>query len=131
METISNQFQMTIVVTEDVLDEANHVNNVEYLRWVQQVSQQHWQSKVCEETIQKYAWVALDHHIQYKRPAYLNEELILKTYITGNTAATCTRMVEIYRDDKLITKATTHWCLIDNRTQKPSRIPAEILARFI
>ena len=128
---MSKQFQISIIVSEDVLDEANHVNNVEYLRWVQEVSQQHWRSKVSEETTQKYAWVALDHHIQYKRPAFLNEELILKTFITANTAATCTRRVEIYRDDKLITKATTNWCLIDNNTQKPSRIPAEILARFI
>ena len=128
---MSKQFQISIVVTEDVLDEANHVNNVEYLRWVQVVSQEHWQSKVSEEVVRKYAWVALDHHIQYKRPAFLNEELILKTYITGNTAATCTRIVEIYRDDKLITKASTNWCLIDNSTQKPSRIPADILARFI
>ena len=124
-------FQMSIVVTEEVLDEANHVNNVEYLRWVQEVSQQHWRSKVNQETIQKYAWVALDHHIQYKMPAFLHEELTLRTFISANTAATCTREVEIYRNDKLITKAKTSWCLIDNHTQKPARIPAEILDRFI
>jgi acyl-CoA thioester hydrolase len=131
METISKEFQISIAVTKEVLDEANHVNNVEYLRWVQEVSQKHWQSKVNEDTLKKYAWVALDHHIQYKSPAFLHEELILRTFITANTAATCTRVVEIYRDDKLITKAKTNWCLINNETQKPARIPAEILARFI
>ena len=62
--TLSKHFQISLIVTEDVLDEANHVNNVEYLRWVQEVSQRHWRSKVSEETIKKYAWVAMDHHIQ-------------------------------------------------------------------
>lgn len=56
-------YQEHILVTKNHLDELNHVNNVQYLQWIQDVAQRHWESKATELWLQKYAWVALNHFI--------------------------------------------------------------------
>jgi acyl-CoA thioester hydrolase len=35
--------------------------------------------------------------------------------------------VEIKKDDKILAKAKTIWCLLDRNTMKPVKIPSEII----
>lgn len=120
-------------VPEDAIDELGHVNNVKYLQWVLEVSERHWSSTVPLAIREKVYWVVLNHFIEYKNPAFLNDTLVLKTWVTKMEGVRSERHVEIKRkkDDKIIVKAKTLWCLVDSKTLRPKRITSEIKIGFL
>nr|WP_317195010.1 thioesterase family protein [Mariniflexile gromovii] len=124
-------FETTLIVNKNDLDELNHVNNIRYVEWVQDVAKAHWQEKASTKIIKDYHWVMLSHYIEYKSSAFLNDVIKLKTYIINYKGATSTRIVEIYNDtDKLLAKSETTWCLINSETNRPARITPEIIDLF-
>jgi acyl-CoA thioester hydrolase len=115
-----------IQVRESEIDELNHVNNVVYLQWVNDVSALHWDSLSNDEINLKYIWVAVRHEIDYLKPAFLNEKIIIKTWIATLEGVKSVRKVEIYKGEELLAKSKTTWVLLDAKTQKITRIPKEI-----
>jgi len=49
-----------------------HVNNVVFLRWVQDAAVAHWFAKATQEDQESLFWVVLRHEIDHKHPAYLS-----------------------------------------------------------
>lgn len=125
-------FEKEIVVTASDLDSRNHVNNVRYVQWVQDVAEAHWMNKTSETMRSEYYWIMLSHFIQYKAEALLNDKLVLKTFVTKSEGLRSTRMVEIYNQTsgKLLTSSETIWCFMSHNTQKPTRITEEIAGLF-
>jgi len=121
-----------ILVKESNLDELKHVNNIQYLYWVQDIAKEHWELLAPAPLQESYLWIVLDHHIEYKAPALLNEHLIIKTFVRESSGVTSVRVVEIYNasSQKLITKTETIWCLLNSKTKKPTRISKEIMQLF-
>ena len=119
------------VVCED-LDELNHVNNVKYIDWVQSIAKDHWNKKAQKDIIDQYYWVLIDHHIQYKKPAFLNDNLKIETFVTAISGVTSERIVEIHNTDKtqLIVLSKTTWCLMDRNSHKPKRMSHDIAQLF-
>ena len=74
----------------------------------------------------------LNHFIEYKSPAFLNEKLILKTWIQSYEGVKSERRVEVIRkkDNKIIAQAKTLWCLIEKQSHRPARITPEITEPF-
>lgn len=126
-------FQQTKKVTSAHLDEHEHVNNLEYIRWVLAISEAHWVAKTSEPLRSKYAWFVLDHHIQYKQQAFIDEELTLTTWIASYSKVKSERRVSISRkrDGHMILEAKTNWCFIELQTKKPARITTEIIQPFV
>jgi acyl-CoA thioester hydrolase len=124
--------EQEITVSVDDLDELNHVNNVVYIDWVQDIAKNHWNSLVSNEIKKKYYWVLLEHQIKYSSPAFLNDKIRLKTYIEKTEGVKSNRVVEIYNLDtnKLLVNSITTWCLVNAKTNKPNRITAEIRQAF-
>ena len=125
---IKNSFSFTLIVTKSELDALNHVNNVTYLKWVQNVAEKHWNSIVNAESGNKYVWVVIRHEIDYFLPAILNDEITITTYIGDSYGVKSERFVEIKKADKLLAKAKTIWCLLDKNTMKPVKVPSEIMS---
>ncbi len=125
-------FKTQIIVTKGDIDELNHVNNVCYIEWVNEIAKKHWQKNTSKELNKNYYWVLLNHHIEYKNSAFVNDVILLKTFIEKSEGATSTRIVEIYNSatDKLLVKSETNWCLIDAKTNRPTRITDEITNLF-
>jgi acyl-CoA thioester hydrolase len=115
-----------IKVKESEIDELNHVNNVVYLQWVNDVSALHWRILSNDKINSKYIWVAVRHEIDYIKPAFLNENISIKTWIATLKGVKSIRKVEIYRKEELLAKSETTWVLLDAKTQKITRIPKEI-----
>ena len=124
------KFSLKIHVQPEDIDELNHVNNVVYLRWVQQVAVAHWNSLPDNEIRAKHLWVALRHEIDYLSPAFLGDDVIGYTWVSSMEGAKSTRHVEFYLGDKCLAKAKTIWCLLDATTLKPKRIGQDIKASF-
>lgn len=113
-------------VVKEEIDDLNHVNNVIYLQWINDISILHWTHLSNEEINKKFIWVAIRHEIDYLKPAFLNEEITLKTWISSLKGVKSIRNVEIYRDETLLAKSKTTWCLLDAKTQRITRITKEI-----
>jgi acyl-CoA thioester hydrolase len=125
-------FEMTASVLPADIDEQNHVNNTVYLRWVQEVATAHWRAITSLEAQETIGWVVLRHEIDYKTPAALGDQIVLRTWVGKATRLTFERFTEIRRnsDGQLLSKARTLWCPINAQTSRPARVPAEVRAQF-
>jgi acyl-CoA thioester hydrolase len=113
------------------IDEQGHVNNVAYLRWIQDVAIAHWRHAATEEQIESFTWITVRHEIDYKRQAFEGEEITATTWIGEWTHVTCERFTEIFRGEELLVKGRTIWCIVDRKTLKPTKIRKELIERFV
>lgn len=125
-------FEETVVVQEADLDERAHVNNVVYVRWVQEIATAHWRALASAAAQAEIAWVALRHEIDYLAPAVLGDELVLRTWVGAAERLTFERFTEIRRadDGRVLARARTLWCPVDMRTGRPRRPDADVRALF-
>lgn len=123
-------FQHSFKVKLDHIDSLNHVNNIVYLRWVQEAAYLHWDKLATNEMKGQYVWMVLRHEIDYLDQAYVNDTITVYTWIEESSGVKSTRIVHIYHQDTCLTKSKTVFCLLDKETLKPKRIPDEILDLF-
>lgn len=128
-----NAFSIGIHVQPEDIDDLDHVNNVVYLRWVQDVAAAHWASIATEEMKKKYLWVVLRHEIDYRNPAFLGDELIARTWVSSCEGVRSVRNVRFYQSSsgKLVAKTKTTWCLLDAQSMKPRRIEQDVISIFM
>jgi acyl-CoA thioester hydrolase len=124
-------FTHPVRVAEGDLDAQAHVNNVVYVRWVQDAAVAHWEALTTPETRAEVGWVLLRHEIDYHRPARLGDEVRVRTAVGHLEGLTFERLTEI-RDagGQLLAKSRTLWCPVDPRTGRPRRVSAELRAVF-
>ena len=120
------KFSQSFLVNRSDIDEQCHVNNVVYVKWIQDVAVAHWFSVTTEETREKYTWIVIRHEIDYKKQSFAGEEITVKTWVGEPTRVSWERFTEITRGDALLVKARSVWCLIDRETSKPTRITSEL-----
>jgi len=128
--TARNIFLREVTVTAEHLDHLAHVNNVVYVKWLQEMAYDHWTHFVSPQLHESVLWVVRRHEIDYLAQAFLADELILKTYTGTHTGVTWDRHYEITRksDQKKIVVAKSIWVLLNRKTFKPQRIDHEILS---
>ena len=118
-------FETEIQVKPEHLDHFQHVNNVQYLKWVNHAAHLHWEQETSKEQREKYTWMVVKHQIDYKKQAFLNDKLILKTWVDKITYVASIRMVQIIRadDHSICASAKSKWCFIDKLNLKPDAHP--------
>lgn len=123
------QFSYEFVVPEAAIDALGHANNVEYVRWVQNVAGAHWQAICPPDKQDVYIWVVREHRVRYHRPAFAGETLRATTWVGETSGATSVRHTRLTRaaDDVLLCEAETTWALLDPKSGRPVRVEAEIL----
>ena len=121
-----------LTVAREDLDELDHVNNVRYVEWIQEISKKHWIKATTPKIRDEVVWVVKNHDIAYHRSAKLGDVLQINTYIQDTKVPLSIRIVEIKdnKTDKLIVKACTEWCLLDARTFRPKRVPESVQKLF-
>ncbi|MEP7383187.1 MAG: thioesterase family protein [Gemmatimonadota bacterium] len=125
-------FELPIAVRADDIDDMQHVNNVVYLRWVQDVALAHWKSSATAQMQETLAWVATRHELDYLRAARLNEALVARTWIGTIDSRRFERFTEIARasDGVVLLRARTLWLLVNRGTGRVTRISDELRACF-
>jgi acyl-CoA thioester hydrolase len=126
IDTVSHSY--TFKVTEKDIDGLNHVNNVVYLQWVNDISERHWNILASEEIRQKYIWVVLRHELDYLNQAFLGDEITLVTWVGTSSGVKSVRHVHVFKGDSVLLKAQSTWCLIDTKSLRPTRIKDDILS---
>lgn len=125
-------FMLTIRVPDSDIDPQEHVNNVAFLRYVQEAAVAHWRSVASPELQTSVAWVVRRHEIEYLKPGLKDDELLARTWVGEPSGATWERFTEISRaaDGALLVKARTVWVLLDASTGRPRRIDARLTGCF-
>ncbi len=125
-------FERTIEVSPADIDQLGHVNNVVYLRWVQDIAVAHWQAVASPEDQEKLWWVVVRHEIDYRQPALPGDLLTVRTWVGEAGRLKFERHTEILRahDNKVVAQARTIWCPIDPKTGRPVAVGAAVRASF-
>lgn len=138
-------YQLQVPVLPDDCDELGHASNMSYLRWTLAAALAH--SGAVGLTAADYralgqSFVVRRHLLDYLRQALPGEALVVETRVVRLAGASSQRQTLIYRvpgreeglkdelKDELIFRALTDWAFIDLRSGRPTRIPADIRARF-
>lgn len=132
---MSAMYEYFHTVADDEIDDQGHANNVVYVAWMQAAALAH--SAAHGWTAERYqrlggGWVARSHTIEYLRPAFAGDQIVVGTRVTAMKNVTSTRAYRIIRpaDGEVLAKAETHWVFISYATGKPTRIPAEIVKSY-
>jgi acyl-CoA thioester hydrolase len=125
----------TIRVEEDSIDVHGHVNNQEYLRWLQEAAIEH--SERQGWPMERYlelgaSWYVKSHFIEYLRPALLADEVLACTWIAGMDSRVSPRKTLFLRrtDRRILARAETRWIFVNLASGRPQVIPAALRAAF-
>lgn len=127
-----NRYELHLTVSGDDIDVMEHVNNIVYLRWVQDAAVAHWNTSATEGEKASVAWVVVRHEIDYLASAVRGDDVIARTWVGSTVKHYFERHTEILRakDRKLLARARTLWCPIDLRSGRPMRASEDLLRRF-
>lgn len=119
------------------IDAQGHANNVEYLKWMQDAALAHSaaQGWPAERYLQiGGGWVARRHTIDYDRPAFEGEAILVRTWVAGFRKVTSVRRYEIVRresdEETVIVRGETTWAFVDLQSHRPRRIPDDVASAF-
>lgn len=121
-----NFYKKKYIVTSNDIDEYQHVNNVVYVQWMQDVSTAHWLLLIKDIPKPDYVWFVIRHEIDYKKQGVLGDEISVKTWVGETEGIRSIRHFEMYKGTDLLVKSQTAFCLLDAATQKPKRITKEV-----
>lgn len=123
--TSTERFELPVTVSPADIDRRfGHVNNVVYVRWVQDAAVAHWRARATPDQQENFLWVVVRHEIEYKRSAQPDDGIIARTWVGKASDLTFERHTEILRakDRKVLALAKTIWCPINPATLKPTRV---------
>ena len=119
-------FAFPIKVLPDDIDFMGHVNNARYLNWVQDTVLAHWQKLAPAEEVASKAWVALKHEITYRKPAFLDDDVIAETVLEKIRGARSFYNTVIRRGEDVLAEVKSMWCCLDADSHRPARISREV-----
>jgi acyl-CoA thioester hydrolase len=132
LSEVRQVFEMAIAVAPPDIDGLGHVNNVVYVRWVQDIAVAHWRAVASAADQERFLWIVVRHEIDYKQAARLGDTILARTWVGAATRIRFERHTELLRasDKALLAKARTVWCPVDAVTGKLASVSAEVRARF-
>ena len=126
-------FEHRVTARPEHIDELGHVNNAVWVQWIQEVALAHWYGVADPKHAEDYFWVITRHEIDYLRPAFEGETLTGRTWVgEAPRGARFNRLMEFVGEDgKVRVRANTTWAIIDKASERPIRVPAEVVAPFL
>lgn len=122
-------------VGADAIDVHRHVNNQEYLRWMQEVAIEH--STLQGWPMARYleagaSWYVRSHLIEYLRPGLLDDEIRICTWVADMEKRNSLRRTLFLRaaDRSILARAETRWIYVDLNNGRPLPIPDDLRAAF-
>ena len=126
----ASPYEYDVYVAADEIDEMGHVNNAVYLTWVQAAVLHQWRRLAPKEAVATHLWVALKHEITYRRPTFLEDEVIATVLLEKVQGARAFYETIIKRGEEVLAEVKSSWCCIDAETMRPARIAKDIAAHF-
>jgi acyl-CoA thioester hydrolase len=118
-------------ITPADIDHMGHVNNSVYLRWVQEAVIDYWQKVAPADAVGRHLWVALKHEITYRRPAFLDDQVIAVVVAEGVQGARAMFSTIIRRGEVVLAEVKSSWCCLDAASKRPARLARDVVQRFL
>ena len=113
------------------IDFMGHVNNSVYLKWVQEAVIAYWQRIAPAEAVAQHLWVAIRHEITYRRPAFLEDNVVAQVVAEGMHGARAFFHTLIKRGEDVLAEVKSSWCCLDAATQRPARLARDVVRMFV
>jgi acyl-CoA thioester hydrolase len=127
-------YRHEIQVPPSAIDENGHVNNVQYVQWMQDAAVQHSNAAGCTQvTLDLSAtWVIRSHKIEYLRPAFAGDHLVVLTWVSNFRKVRSLRKYRFFRvsDKGILANGETDWVLVKSTNGRPLAIPEHLAAVF-
>lgn len=127
-------YRHDITVPAAAIDGNGHLNNVEYVRWMQMVAIDHAQHTTCAQATADAGatWFARSHRIEYLRPAFEGEQLAILTWCSEIRKVRAQRQYRFWRwaDHTIVATGETDWVFADAQTGRPRAMPAAVANAF-
>ncbi len=131
----NNIGRLEIVVPQEAIDSNGHVNNVQYVQWMQDAALAH--SASLGWPTERYAalqrtWIIRSHSIEYFHSAYQGELLYVDTWVSTFQRIKSLRKFRFFRpaDKVVLAKASTLFIFCDTINGKPASIPPEVVQDY-
>ncbi|WP_296283627.1 thioesterase family protein [uncultured Acinetobacter sp.] len=131
----TSYFDLKITVQLEHIDVLGHVNNVVYVQWMQDVASAHIEALGVglEQYLEmKHAMVAVEHHVQYRKAAMLDDDVILRTWLYDINALYSFRQYAFFKasDNSLLFTGNTKWACIEIATGRPKRMSPTFIQAY-
>jgi len=127
-------YRYEFTVPEEAEDQNGHVNNVEYLRWMQDAAMKHSDTVGCTQATEAAGatWVVRAHKIEYFKPAFAGDRIVVETWIADFRRVQSLRKYKILRpaDKAVLAEGETNWVFVDARKGTLRSIPGAVKATF-
>lgn len=134
-EDMSSVFDLRIKVKPQHIDVLGHVNNVVYVQWMQDVASAHIETLgvgLDQYLEMKHAMVAVEHHVQYRKAAMLDDDVILRTWLYEINALYSFRQYAFFnaKDNSLLFTGNTKWACIEIASGRPKRMSPTFIQAY-
>ena len=117
-----------------LIDANGHVNNVEFVRWMQEAAVRHADAAGCTAATGAAGatWVVRSHRIDYLRPAFAGDRVRVLTWVADFRRAFSLRRYRFLNvaGSTLLARGETDWVYVDLTIGRPRSVPEEIKAMF-
>lgn len=129
-------FDYNHTITADEIDIHGHVNNLQYLKWMQTAAVAHsaaqgWPTKRYMDI--GAGWMVKSHQIEYLCPAFEGQSIIVRTWVANFRKIQSLRKYKVIRlsDDEVLAQAETNWVFFGLEHRVPRRVPEELRDAFV
>jgi acyl-CoA thioester hydrolase len=131
---MSQIYRYELTVQKEAEDQNGHVNNIEYLRWIQDAAMKHSTTVGCIQATSAAGatWVVRTHKIEYLKPAFAGDRVVVMTWVANIRRVLSLRKYRIIRpaDRALLAEGETDWVFVDAQKGTLRSIPKEVRMTF-
>jgi acyl-CoA thioester hydrolase len=126
-------FTAPVTIREGDIDQQGHVNNVAFVRYIQDVAVAHWRAAAPPDLQAAFAWVVRRHEVEYLKPGLPGDALVARTWVGEASGASWERFTEVVRasDGLVLVTARTVWVLLDAATGRPRRVDPRMVESLV
>ena len=126
---------LTVPEHSSTSEEIPHVNNAEYVRWIDRTAELATDAVGLTREMLLEAnrmWFVARHEIDYRAESFEDDKLVIATWISDYSRIRATRRTLIHRptDGKTILDASTSWAYVNLETRKLVRMEQDVIDRF-
>lgn len=126
----TRNFEMDICVESAHIDFMGHVNNAQFLHWAQEAALAYWRDNAPQAALEGMAWVAVEHVVRYKRPAFAGDDIRLDVCLSHVRGSCAYFSIRFLRQNEALATTESTWCCVCTARHRPLRIPAHLIASF-
>jgi acyl-CoA thioester hydrolase len=126
-------FEYPIEVDSSCIDVLEHTNNKMYLVWMEEAALAH--SETLGWPVDRYlnlgqTFVVKKHWMNYLRPTFLREQLMMKTWVATMEESLSWRRFALFRGKKACFLGSTLYAFVDRTTGRSVPIPSFVSEAF-